>query len=81
MILTSVLQFTMFICCTVVITMIQYCNFCQLSFWMRSSLATLVGLLLLAVLWSPSFRLDLQKLSFYYLSLKRLNEFNCVSVG
>ncbi|XP_036446233.1 adenylate cyclase type 9-like [Colossoma macropomum] len=46
------IQFTVFICCTVIITIIQYCNFCQLSFWMRSSLATMVGLVLLVVLWS-----------------------------
>ncbi|KAI4890466.1 hypothetical protein NFI96_021843, partial [Prochilodus magdalenae] len=50
------LQFTMFICCTVIITIIQYCNFCQLSFWMRSSLATVVGLVLFVVLWSQPCR-------------------------
>ncbi|CAG13743.1 unnamed protein product, partial [Tetraodon nigroviridis] len=42
--------FTMFICCAVIIVIIQYCNFCQLSYWMRSTLATLVGLALLAFL-------------------------------
>ncbi|XP_015215426.2 adenylate cyclase type 9 [Lepisosteus oculatus] len=47
------LQFTMFICCAVIITIIQYCNFCQLSFWMRSSFATAVGAVLLAVLYTP----------------------------
>ncbi|XP_071329738.1 adenylate cyclase type 9-like [Trachinotus anak] len=46
------IQFTMFICCAVIIAIIQYCNFCQLSYWMRSTLATLVGLGLLAVLFS-----------------------------
>lgn len=47
-----VFQFTMFICCAVIIAIIQYCNFCQLSYWMRSVLATLVGLALLASLFS-----------------------------
>ncbi|XP_051994436.1 LOW QUALITY PROTEIN: adenylate cyclase type 9 [Xyrauchen texanus] len=50
------IQFTMFTCCAVIITIIQYCNFCQLSFWMRSSLATLAGLTFLSVLWSPPCR-------------------------
>ncbi|XP_008282003.1 adenylate cyclase type 9 [Stegastes partitus] len=45
-------QFTMFLCCAVIIAIIQYCNFCQLSYWMRSTLATLVGLALLALLFS-----------------------------
>lgn len=44
------IQFTMFICYAVIIAIIQYCNFCQLSYWMRSSLATLVGLALLGLL-------------------------------
>ncbi|XP_051988724.1 adenylate cyclase type 9-like [Xyrauchen texanus] len=47
------IQFTMFTCCAVIIAIIQYCNFCQLSFWMRSSLATLTGLTFFSVLWSP----------------------------
>lgn len=46
----SLLQFTMFICCAVIIVIIQYCNFCQLSYWMRSTLASLVGIALLAFL-------------------------------
>ncbi|XP_029015869.1 adenylate cyclase type 9-like [Betta splendens] len=45
-------QFTMFLCCAVIITIIQYCNFCQLSYWMRSTVATLVGLALLVLLFS-----------------------------
>lgn len=49
-------QFTMFTCCAVIIAIIQYSNFCQLSFWMRSSLATLAGLTFLSVLWSPPCR-------------------------
>lgn len=49
-------QFTMFTCCAVIIAIIQYCNFCQLSFWMRSSLATLAGITFLSVLWSPPCR-------------------------
>uniref|UniRef100_A0A3P8WG14 adenylate cyclase n=1 Tax=Cynoglossus semilaevis TaxID=244447 RepID=A0A3P8WG14_CYNSE len=44
------IQFTMFICCAVIIAIIQYCNFCQLSYWMRSTLATLVGLGVLTLL-------------------------------
>lgn len=44
-------QFAMFICCAGIIAIIQYCNFCQLSYWMRSALATLVGLALLALLY------------------------------
>uniref|UniRef100_I3JCD0 adenylate cyclase n=1 Tax=Oreochromis niloticus TaxID=8128 RepID=I3JCD0_ORENI len=50
------IQFTMFICCAVIIAIIQYCNFCQLSYWMRSTLATLVGLALLALLFSSPCR-------------------------
>ncbi|XP_034297281.2 adenylate cyclase type 9 [Pantherophis guttatus] len=52
----SNLYSTMFMCSAVLITIVQYCNFCQLSSWMRSSLATLVGgvlLLLLYVSWCP----------------------------
>nr|XP_046272098.1 adenylate cyclase type 9-like isoform X2 [Scatophagus argus] len=51
-------QFTMFICCAVIIAIIQYCNFCQLSYWMRSALATLVGIALLAFLFSSPCRSD-----------------------
>ncbi|XP_057202453.1 adenylate cyclase type 9 isoform X2 [Triplophysa rosa] len=47
------IQFTMFTCCAVIVAIIQYCNFCMLSFWMRSSLATLAVLTFLSVLWSP----------------------------
>ncbi|KAI2666870.1 Adenylate cyclase type 9 [Labeo rohita] len=50
------IQFTMFTCCAVIIAIIQYSNFCQLSFWMRSTLATLAGLTFLSVLWSPPCR-------------------------
>lgn len=42
----------MFLCCAVIITVIHYCNFCQLSYWMRSAVATLMGLALLALLFS-----------------------------
>ncbi|XP_058012853.1 adenylate cyclase type 9, partial [Ahaetulla prasina] len=42
---------TMFMCSAVLITIVQYCNFCQLSSWMRSSLATLVGGVLLLLLY------------------------------
>uniref|UniRef100_A0A3B1KGE3 adenylate cyclase n=1 Tax=Astyanax mexicanus TaxID=7994 RepID=A0A3B1KGE3_ASTMX len=34
----------MFLCSAIIIAVIQYCNFCQLSFWMRSVLATATGL-------------------------------------
>ncbi|KAM7386892.1 hypothetical protein PAMA_009492 [Pampus argenteus] len=50
------IQFIMFICCAVIIAIIQYCNSCQLSYWMRSTLATLVGLALLALLFSSPCR-------------------------
>ncbi|XP_047426833.1 adenylate cyclase type 9-like isoform X2 [Mugil cephalus] len=50
------IQFTMFICCAVIIAIVQYCNFCQLSHWMRSTLATLVGLALLALLFGSPCR-------------------------
>ncbi|KAM9393708.1 adenylate cyclase type 9 [Pholidichthys leucotaenia] len=46
------IQFTMFICCAVIIAIIQYCNFCQLSYWMRSTLATLAGAATVALLFS-----------------------------
>lgn len=44
------IQVTMFFCYAVIIAIIQYCNFCQLSYWMRSSLATFVGLALVGLL-------------------------------
>uniref|UniRef100_A0A4W5MRV5 adenylate cyclase n=1 Tax=Hucho hucho TaxID=62062 RepID=A0A4W5MRV5_9TELE len=47
------IQFTMLTCCAVIIAIIQYCNFCQLSCWMRSAMATMVGLVLFALLFSP----------------------------
>ncbi|XP_012860965.2 adenylate cyclase type 9 [Echinops telfairi] len=37
------IHFTMFVCSAVLVAVVQYCNFCQLSSWMRSSLATVVG--------------------------------------
>lgn len=49
----AVLQYTMFMCSAILITIVQYCNFCQLSSWMRSSLATLVGGVLLILLYVP----------------------------
>ncbi|XP_058891605.1 adenylate cyclase type 9 isoform X2 [Acipenser ruthenus] len=45
-------HFTMFMCCAIIITIIQYCNFCQLSSWMRSSIATVVGAVLLILLYT-----------------------------
>ncbi|CAI5791781.1 adenylate cyclase type 9 isoform X1 [Podarcis lilfordi] len=47
------IYYTMFMCSAILITIVQYCNFCQLSSWMRSSLATLVGGVLLVLLWVP----------------------------
>lgn len=46
----------MFLCCALIIAIIQYCNFCQLSFWMRSVLATVAGLSLLILLYSATTR-------------------------
>ncbi|XP_030435042.1 adenylate cyclase type 9 isoform X3 [Gopherus evgoodei] len=45
------IHYTMFMCCAILITIVQYCNFCQLSSWMRSSLATVVGVVLLILLY------------------------------
>uniref|UniRef100_A0A3Q1GEA6 adenylate cyclase n=1 Tax=Acanthochromis polyacanthus TaxID=80966 RepID=A0A3Q1GEA6_9TELE len=42
---------TMFLCCATILAIIQYCNFCQLSFWMRSVLATATGVALLLLLY------------------------------
>lgn len=36
-------QSTVFTGSAVLTAVVQYCNFCQLSSWMRSSLATVVG--------------------------------------
>ena len=47
---------TKFLCCATIIAIIQYCNFCQLSFWMRSVLATAAGAALLLLLSSPLYR-------------------------
>lgn len=43
-------QVTVFLCCAAILAIIQYCNFCQLSFWMRSALATTTGVTLLLLL-------------------------------
>ncbi|XP_061847795.1 adenylate cyclase type 9 isoform X2 [Colius striatus] len=45
------IHYTMFMCCAILITIVQYCNFCQLSSWMRSVLATVVGAVLLILLY------------------------------
>ncbi|XP_068606839.1 adenylate cyclase type 9 [Brachionichthys hirsutus] len=47
------LQVTMFLCSATILAIIQYCNFCQLSFWMRSILATATGVALLLLLCGP----------------------------
>ncbi|XP_068177692.1 adenylate cyclase type 9 [Antennarius striatus] len=46
-------QVTMFLCSATILAIIQYCNFSQLSFWMRSILATATGVALLLLLYSP----------------------------
>lgn len=43
-------QVMVFLCCATILAIIQYCNFCQLSFWMRSILATATGVALLLLL-------------------------------
>ncbi|XP_043945269.1 adenylate cyclase type 9 [Protopterus annectens] len=43
------------LCCAVIIAIVQYCNFCQLNSWMRSAFATLVGAVLLGLLYSFQF--------------------------
>ncbi|NXK11399.1 ADCY9 cyclase, partial [Herpetotheres cachinnans] len=61
------IHYTMFMCCAILITIVQYCNFCQLSSWMRSLLATVVGAVLLILLYislcpdssTETFHLDL----------------------
>ncbi|XP_007891803.2 adenylate cyclase type 9 [Callorhinchus milii] len=57
---------TMFFCCALIITFIHYCNFCQLSSWMRSSLATIVGVLLLILLYVTlcSSKVDITKVGY-----------------
>ncbi|XP_011479271.1 adenylate cyclase type 9 [Oryzias latipes] len=49
-------QVTVFLCCAAILAIIQYCNFCQLSFWMRSALATTTGVTLLLLLNLGSWR-------------------------
>ncbi|XP_012373401.1 adenylate cyclase type 9 [Dasypus novemcinctus] len=44
-------QFTASLCSAVLVSVVQYCNFCQLSSWMRSSLATVAGAGLLLLLY------------------------------
>ncbi|KPP64466.1 hypothetical protein Z043_117185, partial [Scleropages formosus] len=46
-------QFDVFLCCAAIVAIVYYCNFCQLSFWMRSSLATVGGVAVLVLLHSP----------------------------
>lgn len=66
---------TMFFCCAMIITFIHYCNFCQLSSWMRFSLATIVGVLLLILLYvtlCPSISPEVQ-----FDSLESFGEVGC----
>lgn len=46
------LQVILFLCCATILAIIQFCNFCQLSFWMRSILATVTGVALPLLLYS-----------------------------
>ncbi|XP_020787050.1 adenylate cyclase type 9-like [Boleophthalmus pectinirostris] len=46
------LQVIIFLCCATILAIIQFCNFCQLSFWMRSVLATVTGVALLLLVYS-----------------------------
>ncbi|XP_048868796.1 adenylate cyclase type 9-like [Brienomyrus brachyistius] len=47
------IQFTVFLCCGLTVAIVHHCNCCQLSFWMRSCLATAMGGVLLVLLHSP----------------------------
>ncbi|KAM4631619.1 adenylate cyclase type 9 isoform 2-T2 [Discoglossus pictus] len=49
------IHYTSFLCSALLIPMVQYCNFCQLSSWLRSSLATVAGATLLILLYLPLF--------------------------
>ncbi|XP_053551249.1 adenylate cyclase type 9 [Bombina bombina] len=49
------IHYTTFLCSALLIPMVQYCNFCQLSSWLRSSLATIAGAALLIMLYVPLF--------------------------
>ncbi|KAG9261319.1 adenylate cyclase type 9 [Astyanax mexicanus] len=53
------IQVMMFLCSAIIIAVIQYCNFCQLSFWMRSVLATATGLSMIVVLFSAPTRISI----------------------
>uniref|UniRef100_A0AAV2LJR3 adenylate cyclase n=1 Tax=Knipowitschia caucasica TaxID=637954 RepID=A0AAV2LJR3_KNICA len=55
------LQVIIFLCCATILAIIQFCNFCQLSFWMRSVLATVTGVALLLLLYSSLRRPNLPK--------------------
>uniref|UniRef100_A0A3B3D5U1 adenylate cyclase n=1 Tax=Oryzias melastigma TaxID=30732 RepID=A0A3B3D5U1_ORYME len=55
-------QVTMFLCCAAILAIIQYCNFCQLSFWMRSVLATTTGVTLLLLLYKTVLNTSLSTL-------------------
>lgn len=46
------LQVILFLCCATILAIIQFCNFCLLSFWMRSILATVTGAVLLLLLYT-----------------------------
>uniref|UniRef100_A0A8C5QTY2 Adenylate cyclase type 9 n=1 Tax=Leptobrachium leishanense TaxID=445787 RepID=A0A8C5QTY2_9ANUR len=47
------IHYTMFLCSALLIPLVQYCNFCQLSSWLRSTLATIAGAALLLLIYLP----------------------------
>ncbi|XP_068100289.1 adenylate cyclase type 9 [Hyperolius riggenbachi] len=53
------IHYTMFLSSALLIPIVQYCNFCQLSSWLRSTLATLAGAALLILVYAPLFPLEL----------------------
>ncbi|XP_041838075.1 adenylate cyclase type 9 [Melanotaenia boesemani] len=68
------LQVTMFLCCATILAIIQYCNFCQLSFWMRSVLATATGVALLLLLYSPLHSSSNNSMPLHGLNISTLSE-------
>ncbi|XP_042340636.1 adenylate cyclase type 9 isoform X2 [Plectropomus leopardus] len=75
------LQVTMFLCCATILAIIQYCNFCQLSFWMRSVLATATGVTLLLLLYSPLHSSDNNSLPVHRLNISTSSVGGSVTPG
>ncbi|XP_077574412.1 adenylate cyclase type 9 [Stigmatopora nigra] len=74
------LQMTMFLCCANIIAIIQYCNFCQLSFWMRSVLATATGIAMLLLLYSPLHSSSNNNLPVHGLNISQLSNVGSTTV-